>query len=663
MTSIKVINGQSDVRRLKVDNWADAASQIRSRFDAQDFTAKYVDEDGDHVTISTEDDFQEALDESKGTLRVLLTNVASAARTDSVDAEGAPTPVEVVDFDDVDDTVLVEAIEELIVEPTIEEPEVVQPVVESDAEEMSAQQATVEAMEPDEESKNVSEKEKEANVAVSDANESTESKTESVVDEEEEQRAPKPLDFLESLFRGMEGMGHKDGDRVGDDIASVAEKWAQNAMPGIMDSLVGNLANMQVPEGSGSSESSECDCQGCECEGEKCAETSEGAENGERVHSGITCDVCDKTVVGNRYKCQDCVNFDLCEPCFQTESHDESHALLMLRLPRLRQQRSRRGPWNYGPQEGPRHPRHRHHGKGHPRYRHHGDGHPHPPHHGDGHPHPPPHHGDGHPHPPPRGHPRPPHHGKGHPHPPPPPPHFQHFGPRPPHMMPGGPPIAHMFSSGPHVFDGLPNMFGGMFGGADVHFGGPEVHFGGPQSGPCGRRGGRGPPPPPPAPGMDPIASFMNAMFSQQGRGNSGYEAMAKPSGKKCGKPEKKECHKQKTADATSVPAKSAEVASEKNESVETESVPERTTTTTASPRQEECMVVESVAEVEDDEYENSSSADCAGATTAKGNEKNLDIMHKLYDMGFTDRSLNAAYIRMYGSDISEIANRLTERK
>jgi hypothetical protein len=35
------------------------------------------------------------------------------------------------------------------------------------------------------------------------------------------------------------------------------------------------------------------------------------------VHRNIVCDVCDKTVVGSRYKCMDCHDYDLCQECIQ----------------------------------------------------------------------------------------------------------------------------------------------------------------------------------------------------------------------------------------------------------------------------------------------------------------------------------------------------------
>lgn len=40
-------------------------------------------------------------------------------------------------------------------------------------------------------------------------------------------------------------------------------------------------------------------------------------------HEGIVCDICQKApIVGIRYKCQQCDDFDLCSFCFQQNHHN-----------------------------------------------------------------------------------------------------------------------------------------------------------------------------------------------------------------------------------------------------------------------------------------------------------------------------------------------------
>jgi hypothetical protein len=51
-------------------------------------------------------------------------------------------------------------------------------------------------------------------------------------------------------------------------------------------------------------------------------------------HFGIFCDCCNKAIVGVRYKCGHCVDYDLCEECeAKTGVHIPSHVFLKLRQP------------------------------------------------------------------------------------------------------------------------------------------------------------------------------------------------------------------------------------------------------------------------------------------------------------------------------------------
>jgi len=51
------------------------------------------------------------------------------------------------------------------------------------------------------------------------------------------------------------------------------------------------------------------------------------------VHKGITCDGCNKTPVGVRYKCTSCFDFDLCENCESKSQHDPEHLFLKIKNP------------------------------------------------------------------------------------------------------------------------------------------------------------------------------------------------------------------------------------------------------------------------------------------------------------------------------------------
>jgi len=51
------------------------------------------------------------------------------------------------------------------------------------------------------------------------------------------------------------------------------------------------------------------------------------------VHQGVFCDMCDQGIRGIRYKCVTCKNFDMCEKCEVFRSHPADHPLIMLRTP------------------------------------------------------------------------------------------------------------------------------------------------------------------------------------------------------------------------------------------------------------------------------------------------------------------------------------------
>lgn len=53
------------------------------------------------------------------------------------------------------------------------------------------------------------------------------------------------------------------------------------------------------------------------------------------VHEGVDCDQCKTSPIrGVRYKCGDCIDYDVCAICFPYTNHNASHTFLLVKQPR-----------------------------------------------------------------------------------------------------------------------------------------------------------------------------------------------------------------------------------------------------------------------------------------------------------------------------------------
>ncbi|KHJ81268.1 zinc finger, ZZ type, partial [Oesophagostomum dentatum] len=70
-----------------------------------------------------------------------------------------------------------------------------------------------------------------------------------------------------------------------------------------------------------------------EKETEKPAKAEDTPQNtpagNEAVHGNVVCDVCDTSIVGTRYKCILCVDYDLCQNCERTGVHS-NHGMVRI---------------------------------------------------------------------------------------------------------------------------------------------------------------------------------------------------------------------------------------------------------------------------------------------------------------------------------------------
>jgi len=82
---------------------------------------------------------------------------------------------------------------------------------------------------------------------------------------------------------------------------------------------------------------------GGRCGGDRSDAPQQQQESGDKtIHHGIVCDGCQATpIVGTRFKCTVCNDFDLCEQCEAKGVHQADHPLMKLKM-------ARRGPGHHG---------------------------------------------------------------------------------------------------------------------------------------------------------------------------------------------------------------------------------------------------------------------------------------------------------------------------
>jgi len=97
-----------------------------------------------------------------------------------------------------------------------------------------------------------------------------------------------------------------------------------NFDPSTLTNLFSNLGPIINQFTQGSSSQGCCSTKSTKCN-----------DNGEVKHFGVVCDGCDGSpIIGNRFKCNDCKDFDLCSKCYENNNkHDKTHTFTNLKQP------------------------------------------------------------------------------------------------------------------------------------------------------------------------------------------------------------------------------------------------------------------------------------------------------------------------------------------
>jgi len=72
------------------------------------------------------------------------------------------------------------------------------------------------------------------------------------------------------------------------------------------------------------------------CANKSPSEPAQPSKDESIIHFGVICDNCGETIVGIRYKCSNCPDFDLCEKCEPQGVHFPDHVFLKVKRPLLR---------------------------------------------------------------------------------------------------------------------------------------------------------------------------------------------------------------------------------------------------------------------------------------------------------------------------------------
>lgn len=108
-------------------------------------------------------------------------------------------------------------------------------------------------------------------------------------------------------------------------VRDVTRKTVKQVLKGLDGAVIESLQGSTLLQGAGANVTTAA------------ASRSHTSEHPVYVHDGVYCDGCNCVIVGPRYKCGNCLDFDLCESCEDKPgSHNPEHVFVKLRRPCLR---------------------------------------------------------------------------------------------------------------------------------------------------------------------------------------------------------------------------------------------------------------------------------------------------------------------------------------
>ncbi|XP_048774182.2 next to BRCA1 gene 1 protein-like isoform X2 [Ostrea edulis] len=324
-------NEVSEIYKLhRQTRWVDLEAMLKAQFDCENMGVYYVDSEGDYIALSSQVELEEAFkvaDQCHSTLYMRVRNFGSSPPRQRVETDATPINddtelklasviPETLQQQDDKPEVLLQADEQL--------PKIQITVKTSEEKANSRQEKRDKPDDVDSQSEATPlfsvKKSKKRHSRDSDRKKSGHRHKE---DSQSERKTEEAIPFP-AFIKYMKELKKELHSEIVKDVTRKTVKHVLRGLDGaVLQSYKGGEATESQPKGATASSH-----QGVQEE----ADTS----NSHPVyyHCGVECDNCNKVIVGARYKCCNCVDYDLCEECENISGvHDHTHVFIKLRRP------------------------------------------------------------------------------------------------------------------------------------------------------------------------------------------------------------------------------------------------------------------------------------------------------------------------------------------